>query len=121
MRMSHCLLQVESLSYIHICISILATRIDFLLLTFILYMFGVSEEVGEDLSKFGVHHLRSGRAKDAANSNIPNRLFKAHERWKSETAKDGRTKDNTDKVLLVSNIFHSFLFCGRLFFIVFRI
>ena len=89
MRMSHCLLQVESLSYIHICISILATRIDFLLLTFILYMFGVSEEVGEDLSKFGVHYLRSGRsgrAKDAANSNIPNRLFKAHERWKSETA-----------------------------------
>ena len=84
-------------------------------------MFGVSEEVGEDLSKFGVHYLRSGRAKDAANSNIPNRLFKAHERWKSETAKDGRTKDNTDKVLLVSNIFHSFLFCGRLFFIVFRI
>ena len=49
-------------------------------------MFGVSEEVGEDLSKFGVHYLRSGRAKDAANSNIPNRLFKAHERWKSETA-----------------------------------
>ena len=48
-------------------------------------MFGVSEEVGEDLSKFGVHYLRSGRAKDAANSNIPNRLFKAHERWKSET------------------------------------
>lgn len=60
------------------------------------------KEVGEDPSKFGVHSLRSGGATAAANLGIPDRLFKAHGRWRSETAKDGYIQDNIEKVLSVS-------------------
>lgn len=60
------------------------------------------KEVGEDPSKFGVHSLRSGGATAAANLDIPDRLFKAHGRWRSETAKDGYIQDNIEKVLSVS-------------------
>lgn len=60
------------------------------------------KEVGEDPSKFGLHSLRSGGATAAANLDIPDRLFKAHGRWRSETAKDGYIQDNIEKVLPVS-------------------
>lgn len=60
------------------------------------------KEVGEDPSKFGVHSLRSGGATAAANLDIPDRLFKAHGRWRSETAKNGYIQDNIEKVLSVS-------------------
>jgi hypothetical protein len=60
------------------------------------------KEVGENPSKFGVHSLRSGGATAVANSNIQDRLFKAHGRWKSEMAKDSYIKDSTEKVLSVS-------------------
>jgi hypothetical protein len=60
------------------------------------------KEVGEDPSKFGVHFLKSGGATAAANPNIQDRLFKAHSRWKSETAKNSYIKDSTEKGLSVS-------------------
>lgn len=60
------------------------------------------KEVGEDPFKFGVHSLRAGGATAAANLDIPDRLFKAHGRWRSETAKDGCIQDTFEKVLSVS-------------------
>ena len=33
--------------------------------------------------------------------NVPDRLFKVHGRWKSESAKDGYVCDNVDSPLLV--------------------
>lgn len=59
-------------------------------------------EVGEEPRKFGLHSLRSGGATAAANADIPDRLFKAHGRWRSETAKDGYVKDNINNFLSVS-------------------
>lgn len=59
-------------------------------------------EVGEEPRKFGLHSLRSGGATAAASADIPDRLFKAHGRWRSETAKDGYVKDNINNILSVS-------------------
>ena len=59
------------------------------------------KEIGEDSSKFGVYSLRSSGATAAANLDIPDRLFKAHGRWRSELTKDGYVEDNIDKVLSV--------------------
>lgn len=55
-----------------------------------------------DISKFGLHSLRSGGATVCANSGVSDRLFKRHGRWRSESAKDGYIKDMLDSRLLVS-------------------
>ena len=55
-----------------------------------------------DVSVFGVHSLRSGGATAAANAGVPDRHFKQHGRWKSETAKDGFVKDSLSSRLQVS-------------------
>lgn len=55
-----------------------------------------------DISKFCLHSLRSGGATQAANRGIPGHLFKLHDRWVSETAKDGYIKDFVDERLKVS-------------------
>ena len=60
------------------------------------------KELGFDASKFGMHSLRSGGASAAANAGVPDRLFKRHGRWRSETAKDGYIKDSTDALMSVS-------------------
>ena len=49
--------------------------------------------IGLDARQFGMHSLRSGGASAAANAGLPDRLFKRHGRWLSETAKDGYIKD----------------------------
>ena len=59
-------------------------------------------KVGLPRKIFGLHSLRAGGATAAANAGIPDRLFKRHGRWRSETAKDGYVKDNVDSLLLVS-------------------
>ncbi|KAL5497418.1 hypothetical protein EMCRGX_G013885 [Ephydatia muelleri] len=41
-----------------------------------------------------MHSLRAGGATAAANAGVPDRLFKRHGRWKSESAKDGYVKDS---------------------------
>ena len=51
-------------------------------------------ELGFDPKQFGLHSLRSGGATAAANSGVPDRLFKRHGRWRSESAKDGYVKDS---------------------------
>ena len=59
-------------------------------------------ELGFDSKQFGLHSLRSGGASAAANAGVPDRLFKRHGRWKSETAKDGYVKDSVKSRLSVS-------------------
>ncbi|CAC5408504.1 unnamed protein product [Mytilus coruscus] len=41
-----------------------------------------------DIRRYGLHSLRSGGASACANLGLPDRLFKRHGRWRSETAKD---------------------------------
>ena len=58
--------------------------------------------LGVDSIKFGIHSLRSGGATAAANSGVPDRLFKKHGRWRSENAKDGYVKESLNVALSVS-------------------
>ena len=58
--------------------------------------------MGWDPSQFGMHSLRAGGATAAANAGVPDRLFKRHGRWRSDTAKDGYVKDSVEKRLEVS-------------------
>ena len=60
------------------------------------------KEIGVDTKLFGTHSLRSGGATEAANAGIPDRLFKKHGRWRSESAKDGYVKDDIQQLLTVS-------------------
>ncbi|CAH3187148.1 unnamed protein product, partial [Porites evermanni] len=50
---------------------------------------GKLKAIGLDPSKFSSHSFRSGGATSAANLYVPDRLFKVHGRWKSDSAKDG--------------------------------
>lgn len=60
------------------------------------------KELGFDTTQFGLHSLRAGGATAAANAGVPDRLFKRHGRWRSETAKDGYVKDNQEALMSVS-------------------
>ncbi len=59
-------------------------------------------ELGLNPKQFGTHSLRAGGASAAANAGVPDRLFKRHGRWVSETAKDGYVKDNVARLLIVT-------------------
>ena len=58
--------------------------------------------IGLQTKNFGLHSLRSGGATEAANRFVPDRLFKRHGRWSSETAKDSYIKDSVLRLLSVS-------------------
>ena len=60
------------------------------------------EKIGLPKKDYGLHSFRAGGASAAANSNISDRLFKRHGRWRSEKAKDGYVKDNVEGLLSVS-------------------
>ena len=57
--------------------------------------------IGLDPSKFSNHSLRSGGATSAANQSVPERHFKVHGRWKSDSANDGYVRDKVDSRLYV--------------------
>ena len=59
-------------------------------------------ELGFDAKQFGLHSLRSGGATAAAQAGVPDRLFKRHGRWRSESAKDGYIKDSMPALMSVS-------------------
>ena len=59
-------------------------------------------QLGMDPELFGMHSLRAGGATAAANAGVPDRLFKRHGRWRSESAKDGYVRDSVDKRLVFS-------------------
>ena len=44
------------------------------------------DALGFPAREFGLHSLRAGGATAAANAKVPDRLFKRHGRWKSESA-----------------------------------
>ena len=60
------------------------------------------QKAGLAVQMYGLHRLRAGGATAAANAGVPDRAFKRHGRWKSETAKDGYVKDSTEYRLSVS-------------------
>jgi len=47
-----------------------------------------------DISAIGTHSLRSCGTTAAAKAGVPDRLFKRHGRWASESAKDGYVQDS---------------------------
>ena len=61
-------------------------------------------QLGMDPGQFGMHSLRAGGATAAANAGVPDRLFKRHGHWRSESAKNGYmyVKDSLEKQLSVS-------------------
>ena len=69
------------------------------------------KQLGWDPAIFGMHSLCTGGATAVANAGVPDRLFKSHGRWRSETAKDGYVKDSVEKRLGVSYglVFPSFV------------
>ena len=60
------------------------------------------ESIGLDRKQFSLHSLRSGGASAAANAGVPDRHFKRHGRWRSESAKDGYVQDRIEERLSVS-------------------
>ena len=60
------------------------------------------QSLGFPAIDFGVHSLRSAGATAAARAGVPDRLFKHHDHWHSETAKDGYVKDSISSRLMVS-------------------
>lgn len=61
------------------------------------------ESLGFPAGSCGLHSLRAGGATAAANGGIPDRLFKRHGRWKSDSAKDGYVEDSLESRLSVSS------------------
>ena len=61
--------------------------------------------LGYDTASFGLHSFRAGGASLAANAGVPDRMFKRHSRWRSETAKDSYVKDTLEARLGVSKCF----------------
>ena len=55
--------------------------------------------------QFGLYSLRAGGTAAAANSKVPDRLFRRHGRRKSEVAKDGYVEDSLEVRFSVSNSF----------------
>ena len=62
------------------------------------------ERVLGDASSFGWHSFRHGGVTAAANKGVPDRLLKAHGRWRSESAKDGYIHESLQARLSVTNI-----------------
>ena len=51
-------------------------------------------QAGLEKTKFELHSLRSAGVSEAAYNRIPERLLKAHRKWKSDITKDGYIKEN---------------------------
>ena len=64
------------------------------------------QSIGLNRKLFGLHSLRRGGATEAANREVPDRLFKKHGRWKSDNAKDGYVSEDLETRLSVSRILY---------------
>ena len=60
--------------------------------------------IGINMNNYGLHSLRSGGASAAYKCDVPDRLFKVHDRWKSENANDGYVCEDLEKRLSVLKI-----------------
>ena len=54
--------------------------------------------------EFSLHSLRSGGASAAGNAEVNDWLFRSHEQWRSESAKDGYVNANIEALLTVSGM-----------------
>ena len=70
--------------------SFIYSRLHELLLDYFRVMSYLAEQVG-------IHSLRAGGATAAAGSGVPNKFFKRHGRWRSETTKDGYVKNSVEE------------------------
>ena len=59
------------------------------------------KDIVPDISAIGTHSL-AGPLHAAANAGVPDRLFKRHGLWASESAKDGYVQDSLSSRLSVS-------------------
>jgi hypothetical protein len=66
------------------------------------FSFRLLRLLSNNIKDFGVHSFRSDGANAAANYGIPDRLFKRHDRWKSETTKIYYIKDDLKRIFSVS-------------------
>ncbi|XP_041479963.1 integrase/recombinase xerD homolog isoform X2 [Lytechinus variegatus] len=62
----------------------------------------VLEAIGVNSKKFGLHSLRAGGATAAAQIGVPDRLFKRHGRWASDSSKDRYVKESLKNKMFVS-------------------
>lgn len=53
-------------------------------------------------SNIGLHSMRASGASMVARTNVNERCWKRHGRWKSESAKDGYVADSVEKRLSVT-------------------
>ena len=60
------------------------------------------EAIGVDSKFFGLHSLRAGGATAAAEIGVPDRLFKRHGRWVSDSSKNRYVKESLSNKMLVS-------------------
>ena len=60
------------------------------------------KDLGYNPDEFGLHSLRAGGAIAAANSGVPDHLFKRHGWWKSDCAKDGYIEGSAEHRLEVT-------------------
>ena len=60
------------------------------------------EFVPDQSSNISLHSFRAGGATAAANAQVPDRCWKRHGRWRSESAKDGYVDDSLENRLLPS-------------------
>ena len=68
-----------------------------------LFLDGVTA-VGMEREEFSLHSLHSWGASAAANAGVNDKLIKSHERWRSESAKDGYVDEDIDALLTVSSM-----------------
>lgn len=59
------------------------------------------QEVSGNLN-VGLHSMRAGGVSRAARSNVNERCWKRHGRWKGEKSKDGYVEDSVEQRLQVS-------------------
>jgi hypothetical protein len=66
-------------------------------------------DIGLHSSEYGLHSFRAGGATAAANSGVPDRLFKLQGRWKTDIENDGYVLDN---VQYLTELTKQFLWFG---------
>ena len=62
---------------------------------------GLLKEFVPDTAKISLRSFRAGVATAAANAQVPDRCWKRHGRWRSDSAKDGYVEDSIGNRLLV--------------------
>jgi len=58
--------------------------------------------IGLDTKLYVLHSLRIGGASAAANHDLPDRVIKKHDRWRSDKTKDTYCRENIQHQLLVT-------------------